>query len=479
MGRSRTVPVAATAAAAAASIASFFLLKIHVAEANVESTLSSSDPYDEIIFDPTSLYGAPLGGYARASRHRLAQLPLRLVGGAEFDGWGGTAASDAVDNVGKDSDGTASAAQPHQTSSSAAPHFRLSDADGRQHICRVYREDELDPHSILGSMFDPPVLRIKAPPSILDHAEQDETDDEHDEYYEDDEEYYMNHTPDGDVIQKTPGAGTAQQGQGQATEPSNEPVHIHPPDIGIQLGKLQDICAQNHAGWWSYEWCNEKQVSQFHVHVKQVTETDKDGNTLHVDKQMEIQDVTTVGKFKQRSVRIDEIKASSKARRVVVDQGDGREHLAGEVVITDTFDTGDWCDEFGIHRSVQVEIRCCHDLQEQAAKRKDVSFGKAVLKSVVENDQEKCTYKTVVCSHLLCPEAFEAENKKKIEQTDGDIFTTTSRNEDVGDGTGREGEGGAYENIPPRKKRRKKKRESIRDILDRALGNHCLQRNAG
>ena len=498
MRRTPAFPTPAAANAAAAStVLTLLLLNVHFAQANIESSLSSSDPYDDLIFDPSSLYGAPLGGYARASRHRLAQLPLRLVGGAQFDGWGGTATSDVANSGREDVESV--------PGSSSAPHFRLSDADGREFVCRVYREDELDPHSILGSMFDPPVLRTKAPPSISDYEEQDDTD-EYEEYYEDDEEYFMNHTPDGDVIQKTesqtmqvisedsatgvqvigtvhtatggiyqkpaPGASTARQGQPSG----DQPVHIDPHDIGFQLGKLQETCAQHHAGWWSYEWCNEKQVSQFHVHVKQVVETDKDGNTLHFDKQMEIQDVTTVGKFKKRSVRIDEIKTSSKARRVIVDQGDGQKHLAGEVVVTDTFDSGDWCDEFGIHRSVQVEIRCCPDLQEQASKRKDVLFGKAVLKSVVENGREKCTYKTVVCSHLLCPEAFEIENRKKVDHVDE---TTTSENDVVADGSGQEGTGGAYENIPPKKKRRKKKKESVRDILDRALGNHCLQRNAG
>ena len=455
-------PAAATAAASIVLL----LLNIHFAQANIESSLSSSDPYDDLIFDPSSLYGAPLGGYSRASRHRLAQLPLRLVGGAQFDGWGG--AADAASSGGEDVESV--------PKSSSAPHFRLSDADGRQFVCRVYREDELDPHSILGSMFDPPVLRTKATSSISDYEEQDDTD-EQEEYYEDDEEYYMNHTPDGDVIQKTESQTMQVISEGQQGQrASDQPVHIDPHDIGVQIGKLQETCAQHHAGWWSYEWCNEKQVSQFHVHVKQVVETDKDGNTIHFDKQMEIQDVTTVGKFKQRSVRIDEIKAPSKARRVIVDQGDGQKHLAGEIVVTDIFDSGDWCEEFGIHRSVQVEIRCCPDLQEQAAKRKDISFGKAVMKSVVENGREKCTYKTVVCSQLLCPEAFEIENRKKVEHTDD---ATTLGNEVVGDGSGQEGEGGAYENIPPKKKRRKKKKESVRDILDRSLGNYCLQRNAG
>ena len=176
-------PAAATAATAATAAASILLLllNIHFAQANIESSLSSSDPYDDFVFDPSSLYGAPLGGYARASRHRLAQLPLRLVGGAQFDGWGGAAKSDAATSGGEDVESL--------LNSSSAPHFRLSDADGRQFVCRVYREDELDPHSILGSMFDPPVLRTKAPPSILDYEEQDDTD-EHEEYYEDDEEYF-------------------------------------------------------------------------------------------------------------------------------------------------------------------------------------------------------------------------------------------------------------------------------------------------
>ena len=154
----RRTPVFPTPAATAAASIILLLLNIHFAQANIESSRSSSDPYDDLIFDPSSLYGAPLGGYARASRHRLAQLPLRLVGGAQFDGWGGAATSHAVNNGEEEVESV--------LGSSSAPHFRLSDADGRQFVCRVYREDELDPHSILGSMFDPPVLRNKAPPSI-------------------------------------------------------------------------------------------------------------------------------------------------------------------------------------------------------------------------------------------------------------------------------------------------------------------------
>ena len=41
----------------------------------------SEERYDPWIFDPRSMFGAPLGGYARSSRSRIAALPLRLVGG--------------------------------------------------------------------------------------------------------------------------------------------------------------------------------------------------------------------------------------------------------------------------------------------------------------------------------------------------------------------------------------------------------------
>ena len=482
-----------------------------------ESSLSNSDQWDSAVFDPSSLYGAPYGGYARAARHRLAQLPLRLVGGAEFEGWGGASSVEEGATVDLASDAEASSSST--TATPSHPHFRLSDADGQEYVCRVYHEDELDPHNVLSSMFDPPVLRTIAPDSVaeggsaaFDHTDDYEGDDDDDDddayYYEDDEEYYYDHSRDVndpeidgmEVISVDPESGMAimgvKYGGGGNKKPApkaqaiqqqqhrTEPVKVDPQDIGRQLGKLEGICSQHHTGWWSYEWCNEKQVSQFHVHVAQVVQEDESKVVRHVEKKMEIQDVMTVGKFKQRAVRIEDDERITKgARKIIVDQGEdnAEKELSGMIIVTDTFDSGDWCEEFGVFRQVQVDIRCCPELQEKStatASAKDKNSpipGKAVLRNVHENHRHKCTYNTLVCTPLLCAEAFQNESVEAVQHSDGE--------ENKASNAGKDGEDGerSYEDTPKkqRKRRKKKKNESVRDILDRALGNHCLQRNAG
>ncbi len=84
----------------------------------------NNDEYDFNILDPDSVFGSPFGGFSRATRSRLAALPLRL---------------------------------PSVSDEEPEPlHMEISDASGRQFICRVYNEDEIDQASLTNSMFDPP-----------------------------------------------------------------------------------------------------------------------------------------------------------------------------------------------------------------------------------------------------------------------------------------------------------------------------------
>jgi hypothetical protein len=87
--------------------------------------------YDFTILDPHHAFGAPYGGFLRATRSRLAALPLHL---------------------------------PHtvlEHPPDEARHFQVRDESGRLFACRVYHEDELDPESLGESMFDSPKLRLR------------------------------------------------------------------------------------------------------------------------------------------------------------------------------------------------------------------------------------------------------------------------------------------------------------------------------
>ena len=160
--------------------------------------------YDMMKFDPFSFSGAPLGGWGRATRSRLATLPLRLVvgndgsggfpllygesGGESSDGERRTGASPAKtsdddiivptpDNESENDsnekrkleDGTAfsspsssfNASIKHDATGgvqrSTGPHFTIHDATGQRYVCRAYAEDELIVRSRIDSVFNPAI----------------------------------------------------------------------------------------------------------------------------------------------------------------------------------------------------------------------------------------------------------------------------------------------------------------------------------
>ena len=83
--------------------------------------------------DPSTPYGTPYGGFSRATASRLASLPLKLPS------IGTGADSDEFDPM----------------------YTTVRDMYGRPFACRVYHEDELEPISLEGSMFDTPILKQK------------------------------------------------------------------------------------------------------------------------------------------------------------------------------------------------------------------------------------------------------------------------------------------------------------------------------
>ena len=100
-----------------------------------------NDEYHYFDFHPDSITSkydfppiwsaAPLGGYSRACSSRLSKLPLRLVGGAQFN-----------DQQMNDSD-----ANPEY-------YFQIHDGEGRLFACKVHHQDDLRQTSLYDSVFD-------------------------------------------------------------------------------------------------------------------------------------------------------------------------------------------------------------------------------------------------------------------------------------------------------------------------------------
>lgn len=277
----------------------------------------------------------------------------------------------------------------------------------------------------------------------------------------------MNNRDISDIVKAAiQGAGLNKDGGGGAaakkkknTKPSltTPPTQLTTDQIFEALKKLRGVCSQLHLGWWSYEWCHDDQVRQFHVDVTP-DPTATDGRNKY-----EIKDVTTIGYYQGITEIINpvgmyngEMKKGWTATFIVGEDNEmivkgtsnhgakedneyskpfyDREkdmkavmtnRLKNEMqqykmaqakrlgnsggIVKQQFSHGDMCDEVGVLREVSVEYRCCTDeeishwLQSKRrpndTKRDENPL--AVLVSVQED--ETCVYRAKVCTPVLCP----------------------------------------------------------------------------
>jgi hypothetical protein len=184
-----------------------FIFQLSLVRCHVYSdSFPTYDEYDYSILDPEHIYGAPYGGYSRATRSRLASLPLFLP--------------DLYDNNPSDN----------------PLHMEVRDAAGRLFVCRVYHEDELDPESLGESMFDVPKLKAL-------------------EREEDNIELGMNLIDSVEEIVENAELASTEDKQGNRV-------------LKIQdaLSELDGVCSQVDTGWWSYEICFGKGESFLRLH---------------------------------------------------------------------------------------------------------------------------------------------------------------------------------------------------------------------
>lgn len=130
------------------------------------------------------------------------------------------------------------------------------------------------------------------------------------------------------------------------------------------LRALKGVCTVVHLGWWNYEWCHRKEVSQFHYEVI---------NGVGVRKPQ-----WSLGKFTHSTIIRDH------------DDDDGDIQM-----IIDHYVGGQHCDETDEQRSTEVRFQCCSDANPD----------KRVTKVLNVVEQELCKYRVDVCTAALCDES--------------------------------------------------------------------------
>ena len=380
------------------------------------------EEYDATILDPLHAYGSPYGGFSRATRRRLAALPLPLP----------ELTTEEVDE-------SAESWEPFYTTV-------RDGTTGHLFACRVYHEDEVLPQSLMDSLFEPPLLRSDA---AADNNTQQQQSQQHQSQQQQSETtnksgpkiiqhstssnpgYKSLEIETKDGVYKMP-----ENKDGSAVLDTKDTINMM--RVTKRLKSLEGLCAQIHKGWWSYEWCYETNLVQFHVQMSKETVS------------LEIQDITLLGSFERREWNMDLTNAD-------------RNPLAGNLQevarVTEIHEGGTICPDTGKPRRASVNLMCCTDeimAQKRTILKKDNSLlAKANELAVYEiEEQTTCHYNVTVCTPLLCAE------------TSDETETNAAKQKKAA--------------VPDRHEH--KEGESIMEILERTLGGDkpvCLQSITG
>jgi Glucosidase II beta subunit-like protein len=345
-----------------------------------------NDEYDHKILDPNSVYGSPYGGFGRATRSRLANLPLVLP--VKLD-------------------------EPQ--------YFEVTDGQGRPFVCRTYSEDEIEDDSMKDSVFDRAIMKpTKATMTVESEA----------------------------II-----SSSSSNELSKSDRLLNNKKRI---ESYIEL--LTGICTQYHNGWWSYEWCFEGNIKQFHLDI--------DDTSLPVVAKMT--SMTKLGDFRHRTIESDEETRERLESQTALDKHDtaveqmmtpllGKQKAMG--IIIDHHINGEECGKIGNRRSTKVEYRCCSPDEMQKLKPFVLLNGIPILSDIVGivsiEEPTTCHYHILICTPLLCDGLADFYDSGPI-----NLGTTTKPPKN--------------NQLAPANLRPKMPDESIRDILDRTLENICL-----
>jgi Glucosidase II beta subunit-like protein len=404
----------------------------------------TNDEYDDNILDPNSAYGSPYGGFSRATRSRLAALPLPLPG-ADVD-----IPQDPL-------------------------YMQMRDGDGRLFACRVYHEDEVAAGSLTDSVFT--TVKLKEPiDGISDSEEGASTEDPrvsnslgaNDDDGVHSDEFAIADDSLASMSMRIDNGQRAPKGS-STTQASNEvPAKMPSEKVTVQqitsiFTKLTGICTQMHKGWWSYEWCHGEKVTQFHIHINE--------NAQPGQSSVRIDDVTKLGTFVSRlfvanqDTELEKAAIPTPTAKVDSEEKQGgvflEAYAEGEVEvgrITDTFVDGDICPATQLPRTTIVYYRCCSIKTMNALKSGVLLRGKPIVSNIAAaislEEPSTCMYEVTVCTPLLC--------KGLADQYE--------------DGVHRPDVAKKALKQPSPLRRPRKENESIRETLNRVLDNVCLQK---
>eukprot|EP00602_Paraphysomonas_sp_CaronLab_P003035 CAMPEP_0185031628 /NCGR_PEP_ID=MMETSP1103-20130426/19204_1 /TAXON_ID=36769 /ORGANISM="Paraphysomonas bandaiensis, Strain Caron Lab Isolate" /LENGTH=413 /DNA_ID=CAMNT_0027567203 /DNA_START=239 /DNA_END=1480 /DNA_ORIENTATION=+ len=146
------------------------------------------------------------------------------------------------------------------------------------------------------------------------------------------------------------------------------------------LERFKQTCTMFSVGWWSYEWCYQKEVSQFHIEPRKVRETRRNP-------------IWSLGIYEHNEILTD---------------ADG---VISEVV--EYFSGGQICHENDMQRSSEVHLTCCEKNMQETRRPIDIPADQiASLDRVVEPDL--CYYEIHLCTPLLCPDVMFAELPHRV-----------------------------------------------------------------
>jgi hypothetical protein len=187
---------------------------------------------------------------------------------------------------------------------------------------------------------------------------------------------------------------------------------------------------------------------------------------------LSLQDVTSLGKYAKRKFQMpvtqkddadedDDFPATNK-------YAEDEPELAR---VVDVYSAGDLCDATGKPRQTKVKYNCCSDRLMERYKGPVLRNGNPVTSKIVsivnlfEDPDEVCTYTITVCTPLLCEEIKSDEDDGLLFNVAADsmLKSSSSKSKPMSRKT-------KHSASKPRKEN-----ESVRDILDRTIGEACIQ----
>lgn len=360
-----------------------------------------NEEFDPFILDSINVFGSPYGGFSRATRSRLASLPLRLPDQI-------VRGIDQNDN--KDEHKNKADENSHNNNNNAL-YWEISDGLGQQYACRSYQEDELDPFSLNDSRFDMPhfaaavevdhqrdlmlanrVMRI----ATVNH---EESDDESDETCNDPSDEACQKSAPGDdnnyprpkyfqrySSKDKPKTTKKKKSLGETV--SDEFAVL---EIDRRIDALEHVCLQRTIGHWTYEWCWEEKIRKF---ISKHDFKDPLRPTITVEK------VSILGVSRDRSIKVIRPEDNE-------EEEDAEEGELGEA--TESYTMGDTCDQAGRTARTVVTMFCCTPAETRRLNKRSTfisgiptTYPIAAIVDVWQKDP--CNYEMYICTPLLCRE---------------------------------------------------------------------------